>query len=262
MVIGEYTFYSSGFFGYGEKGDFTYWSAAHFLPILLLISAVVALYYLRGRLREWRHEENLRFALGFILLIVEMSYYWRLLYVGSGNADKRTLMTNLPLQVCQWTCILAAFMLMKKSSFLYGLCYYISLTAGLIPMITPAVITTTGPTYYRYYQFWLEHGLPVFAVCYMTFVHGFRPSWKKAWQPYTFLWMLAALSIYANGKVAGANYLYLATSTDGDSIANLLPENMCLRVALYAGTMAVLFGLAYLPVFLSEGRKRERIGKE
>lgn len=40
-VTREMTFFSGGFFGYGEKGDFKAFSLAHILPILLGIAAVL-----------------------------------------------------------------------------------------------------------------------------------------------------------------------------------------------------------------------------
>ena len=36
-VANRCDFYSEGFFGYGLKGDFTYWSFWHFLPIIILL---------------------------------------------------------------------------------------------------------------------------------------------------------------------------------------------------------------------------------
>lgn len=256
MITREYTFYSQGFFGYGEKGNFAYWSWAHILPILLLVGAVAAVYFLRHRLRDWKWEENFRFTLGFVLLVVEMSYYWRLIYAGSGSADLGTLMTKMPIQVCQWMCILSSFMIMKKSRNLYSVCYFVCLTMGLVPMITPAVIVTTGPSYYRYYQFWLEHTLPVFSVLYLTFVHRFRVRFRDVWRPISVMAVLAALSIWGNKLVERANFMYLATNTEGDSLANLLPPNMYLRLALYGAGMLLLFALVWLPVHLAEKRGR------
>ena len=48
-----YTFYSDGFFGYGEVGDFKYFSFWHFLPIILLIIAVYLTYKNQEKLRNW-----------------------------------------------------------------------------------------------------------------------------------------------------------------------------------------------------------------
>ena len=50
------------------------------------------------------------------MLLAEMSYFWRLLYVGSSEPTNVVdLLDKLPLQVCEWTCIISCFMLMKKS---------------------------------------------------------------------------------------------------------------------------------------------------
>ena len=107
-------FYSAGFFGYGEKGDFQYGSIWHFLPIVLLIAGVFFTRRYAAQIRSWKHEESFRFLLAFGILLVEMSYFWRLLYVGSASMEKHNLMDKLPLQVCEWSAILSAFMLMKK----------------------------------------------------------------------------------------------------------------------------------------------------
>lgn len=250
MVQTLYTFFSDGFFGYGAKGDFRYWSLAHFLPILLALGVIFLIYWKKDAIRSWKNEENLRFIIGFLLLLVEMSYYWRLIYVGSSKADEGTLMDKMPFQVCQWTCILSAFMIMKKSRHLYAVCYFVCLTLGLMPLATPAVIVSTGPGYYRYYQFWLEHLLPIIAVFYMTFVHGFRVKISDVWKPYLLLCCLVVGALWGNSFVEGANYLYLAANTDGDSVANLLPASIPVRLGLYAIASVVLFALAYLPMHI------------
>lgn len=255
-------FFSSGFFGYGEKGNFKYWSFAHFAPIILLIAAIYLIFRFRKQLREWKHEETFRFIFAFVMLMVEMSYFWRLLYVGSSDPTEQHLLDKLPLQVCEWTCIIACFMLMKKSNNLYQICFFVSLSAGIFPLVTPAVIVTTGPAYYRYYQFWLEHILPIIAVFYMTFVHGSRAHFKGIFYAVGMLGVLAVFSIIANIKVPGTNYMYLATSTDGDSIVNFLPENIWVRLALFSVVIFSLFiGIYYLSRFIDNKSKQRCLAK-
>ncbi len=234
-------FYNEGFFGYGEKGNFQYGSVWHILPILLLVVGIYFTYRYKDKIRNWKHEENFRFILAFVILIIEMSYYWRLLYVGSSNTIEHNLMDKLPLQVCQWSAIFSVFMLCKKSRGLYDLCFYMCCTFGLVPLITPAVISTTGPCYYRYYQFWLEHLLPLYAVVYMTVVHGFVTTRKMMYKPILWIMLLGACSIPANLAYDNANYLYLAANTAGSSIANLLPANIWLRAVIYAAIMLLCF---------------------
>ena len=243
-------FFSEGFFGYGEKGNFKYFSVAHFVPLILMALSIFVIYRYRDRLRNWKHEENFRFIYAFIMLIAEMSYFWRLLYVGSSKPTEQSLLDKLPLQVCEWTCIAAIFMITKKSKFLYQLCFYVCLTIGLFPLLTPSVITTTGPAYYRYYQYWLEHILPPIAVFYMTFVHGFRPTLPGIAVASGFMSALATLALVCNFNIEGANYLYLATGTSdgGGSIMDVMMKiapNVWGRLALLATLVIGLFFAAY-----------------
>lgn len=239
-------FYKDGFFGYGEKGDFQYGSVWHILPILLLLVGIYLTYRYRERLKSWKHEESFRYVLAFSIMIIEMSYYWRLLYVGSSHLDEFNLMDKLPLQVCQWSAIFSVFMLCKKSRGFYDLCFYMCCTFGLVPLITPAVISTTGPRYYRYYQFWLEHLLPLYAVWYMTMVHGCVTTRKRMYKAILFIALLGVFAIPANLAYDNANYLYLASNTAGASAANFLPANMWLRAGVYACAMVVVFFLVSL----------------
>ena len=243
-------FFRDGFFGYAEKGNFKYYSVAHIVPIALMLLAIGLIWHYRDRLRAWRHEENFRFWLAFIMLLAEMSYFWRLLYVGSSDPTEQTLLDKLPLQVCEWTCIAAIFMITKKSKLLYQICFYVCLTVGVFPLLTPSVITATGPTYYRYYQFWLEHILPIVAVFYMTFVYDFRPKLRGIAWSISFLLVLASLALLCNFNIENANYLYLATGTaDGggsamDVIIRIAP-NVWVRLLLLLGIVLSMFFAAY-----------------
>lgn len=206
-------FFSDGFFGYGDKGDFQNFTPAHFIPILLFGIAIFLLWRFRAVFRNWKYEENFRFIWAAVMMLVEMSYFWRLLYVGSGDTGEIvSLLDKLPLQVCEWTCILACFMIMKKkNNWLFQICFYVCLTAGACALVIPdTAIGTAGPAYYRYYQFWLEHMLPTLAVLYMVFVHGFRPKFKGIFISAGFLGVLGVIALVLNAKLKehNAEYLY------------------------------------------------------
>ena len=253
-------FFSDGFFGYGEKGNFTYWSLAHFIPLILFGVAIFLLFRYREKIRNWKHEETLRFGLAVAMLLCEMSYYWRLVYVGPGNVGEHNMLDKFPLQVCQWTCILTALMLFKKSKFIYPICFYVCFTLGVFPLLTPAVIYTTGPTYYRYYQYWGEHILPPLGVLYMTFVHGHRPKLTGIVKASGFMAILVTFAMICNFNVPALvattepgyspNYLYLAVGTmdGGGSIMDLLIKiapNVWGRLALLVALVVALFFAAY-----------------
>ena len=261
----DYQFFYEGFFGYSLEEDFSYWSLAHFMPLILLGLAIFLVYRYREFFKSWKHEETFRFILGAALIFNESFYYWRLLYVGNGGSSSPDqLITYIPLQLCEWSAYICAFMLMKKSRHLFDVVFYVCLSLGLIPLFTPAVIMHAGPGYARYYQFWLEHILPIFAVAYMMIVHGFRGSYKRVYKPFIFLGILGGLAIIANYNIEGANFMYLAENTDGDSIANLFPESIPVRIVCYVAILIMLFALLSLPEIIRDirAKKAKKINSE
>ena len=252
-----YEYHKEGFFGYSEENIFKHFSIEHLLPIFLLALGIFLIYRYRERLAAWKHEDTLRTVIGVLLVLNECSYYWRLLYVGNSQ-DGTQMLTFLPLEVCEWTAYIAALMLLKKNKHAYDIVFYITLTLGLIPLATPAVLTRYGFMHFRYYSFWFEHTVPILGVFYMTFVHGFRPSYKRVYKPFAWLSVLATFAIIANLKIPGANFMYLAAGTPGDSLANVLPANIWIRLALYFVIISVLFSLVSLPEIIGEIKKRKR----
>ena len=243
-----YEFYNEGFFGYGEPGNFQYFSFWHFLPIVLLLCGIIFVYKKREALSAWQQEGRFRYIIAFLMLLVEMSYFWRLLYVGDETGI-HSLMIKLPLQVCQWALIACVFMVMSKNDTLFGITFFLSLTIGILPILMPSVITRTGPAYYRYYQFWMEHELPIFMTYYMMFVHQKRPRYKDIWTSIGCLILLSIPCVIANKKIPGANYMYMGGESQGGvtggNIAQLFPESQFIRYIAFLGIAIGLFHFSY-----------------
>ena len=243
-----YIFYSDGFFGYGQPDDFKYFSVAHFMPLIILLIAIVMTYYKKDTIRNWKYEERFRYFYSFIMMIVEMSYFWRLLYVGD-EISQSSLLIKLPLQVCQWSLIACMFMILSKNQKLFDFCFFVCLVFGFAALLTPTVIVRTGPTYYRYYQFFLEHELPIYAVFYMAFIHNMKPVYKNLYLTILVLICFAFLCVYVNNRVDGANFMYLAGykqgAVAGDNIINHLPSGQYTRMAILTLITISLFNILY-----------------
>ena len=256
------TYYRSGFFGLSTEVIFKPYSIAHFVPILLAVAAIILIWKKREAIREWKHENTFRFIYAFVMIICEMSYFWRLQYVGPGMDDDTTMMGFLPLQVCQWTLILTTFMMMSKSKRLFSMSFFMTMSVGLLPLFVPAVISYTGPTYYRYYQFWGEHLLPIVGMFYMMFVHGFDA--KPSGIPMTlgFLFLLALPCIYFNEHFEDSEYMYLKHSEY--DMLSFLPESPYLTLLVLLAAVLILLGLTYVIYGLITGKlgkkKKEALG--
>ena len=257
-----FRFYEEGFFGYGEKGDFKYFSFWHFLPIILLVVGIVLTYDYREKIRNSKHEKTFRLILGMVMMFTEMSYFWRLLYIGNTDIGESDMMSRLPFQICEWTCIFATLMVLTENKHFFDIDVVVCLTLGILPLVLPAVIQRTGPTYYRYYQFWLEHLLPIYAVFYMMFVKEFKYDVKKIYKPFIFLLVLGSICIFLNYKFPQATYMYLQGDDLGAFLTSLLPENQFGRLAIYLCVALVLFGAEFLVFHFLEKKKLAKEAKE
>ena len=237
------------FFGQGTEVEFTNFSLAHFLPILLMIAVILLIYRFRDPITNWKWEKKIRYVLAFMLICSEMSYYWRLIAIpelGPNPVD------HLPITVCGWVVVFSSYMLLGKSQTLFDICYFWLLSGSVFALITPTVIEYTGPTRFRYYQFWLEHTLGYVAVFYMIFVHKMRPTIKSAVKAYIGMVILAVIAYFVNDMLPGANYLFMAKPEDTPSVLDILPPNFALRITVMAAVITLMYGLAYLPWYLKD----------
>ena len=254
--VREVIYFSSGFFGYGELGDFRQWSVAHFAPIILAIAAIILIWKYQDKFRNWKYEKKARFIYCFVMIICEMSYFWRLVYVGPGTDPDKTMMGFMPLQVCQWTLIATTFMMMSESRKLFSLSFFLTLSAGLLPVLFPAVISAMGPGYYRYYQYWGEHLLPVIGMFYMYFVHGYRPKATGIPMTIAALFILAVPCVYLNNRYDDAHYLYLKHGNF--AMLDFLPDSIFLTGLVLVAAVLLLLSLDWLVYRLATRKSRAK----
>ena len=245
------------FLGAGTTEEFRNFTFAHFAPIVVMIGLILLMWKFQDKLRGFKNEKVLRYVIAFALIFSEMSYYWRLIAVPSLGPNP---VDHLPITVCGWVVVFASYMVIGKSQTLFDTCYFWLFSGSVFALITPTVITFTGPTRFRYYQFWLEHTLGYIAVFYMIFVHKMRPTVKSAIKSYIALWVLAAVAYCANRLIGpGANYLFMARPEDTPSILDILPPNFALRLLVMGAAVTVLFALSYLPWYLMDRKAKNTV---
>lgn len=244
------------FFGAGETEEFANFTLAHFLPILVCAGIIYLIYRFREPLRIGKADKPLRYCLAFLLILSEMSYYWRL--VGMPELGPNPI-DHLPITVCGWAAVFCSYMVIGKSQTLFDISYFWLLCGSLFALITPTVITYTGPTRFRYYQFWFEHLLGYVAIFYMIFVHKMRPNIRSLIKSYIGLVVLAVIAYFTNSTLGpGANYLFMARPEDTPSILDILPPNFALRLLIMAAAITALFVLAYLPWYLMDRKVKKQ----
>lgn len=248
------------FLGAGTEVEFQNFTFAHLAPILVAAALIFVIYRCRNKIGAWHHESALRYALAFILIISEMSYYWRLIAIPSLGPNP---VDHLPIAVCGWAAIFGSYMVVGKNQKLFDICYFWLLSGSLFALLTPTVLTYTGPTRFRYYQFWTEHTMGYVAIFYMIFVHKMRPTVKSAIRSWIALAVLAVIAYFTNQLIGpGANYLFMARPESTPSVLDILPPNFALRITIMAVVITAMFFLAYLPWYLKDRKVAKAARRE
>lgn len=245
------------FFGKGETVEFVNFGISHFIPILTAVAIIFVIYLLKDRIREMKCERQFRYVFAFALAVSEMSYHWRLIAMPSLNPNP---VDHLPITVCGWAVIFCSYMMIGKSQTLFDISYFWLFSGTVFALITPTVITFTGPTRFRYYQFWFEHLLGYVAIFYMIFVHKMRPTIKSAIKSYLALTVLAFIAYFTNRIIGpGANYLFMARPEDTPSILDILPSNFAIRLIIMATIVTLMFFIAYLPWLIKDLKRKKSV---
>lgn len=243
------------FFSKGDTVEFVNFTFAHFAPIIIAAIIIFIIYKCRDRIGQLKNEKYIRYILAFLLILSEMSYYWRLVGVPELNPNP---VDHLPITVCGWVVVFSSYMLIGKSQTLFDISYFWAFSGSIFALITPTVITYTGPTRFRFYQFWFEHLLGYIAIFYMIFIHKMRPTIKSAIKAYIALVVLAVVAYAANTMIGpGANYLFMARPEDTPSILDILPPNYALRLCIMAAAVTLLFALSYLPWYIKDRKAKK-----
>ena len=243
------------FLGEGETAEFHYFTLAHFLPIMIAAAIIFLIYRYRQELALCKRESTIRHILAFIMILSDMTYYWRLVALPELGPNP---LEHLPITVCGLAIIMCSYMMVGKNQTLFDIVYFWFLCGSVFALITPAVITYTGPTRFRYYQFWTEHLIGFVGIFYMIFVHKMRPTWRSMGKAYVALAVLAVVAYNVNRMLGpGANYLFMAEPSETPTVLDILPPIFLLRLVVMILVISLMFFLVYLPWFIKDKKTKK-----
>jgi hypothetical integral membrane protein (TIGR02206 family) len=117
---------------------------------------------------------------------------------------------TLPLQMCDFSALIAALVFIRPSRGLQSLAYFWGLALGTQAIITPDL--AGGPSSLSFWAFWLYHLFVVGAGVYVVAVHRFRPEWKDL-RFALLMGVLYAAVMFTIDLVFDLNYGYLGRFT-------------------------------------------------
>jgi hypothetical integral membrane protein (TIGR02206 family) len=237
-----------GLFAKDYPGDaFVLFGPSHLVAIGIMAAAIVFL-GVRGRSFSPGAKRILRFGLAGILVANEIA--WHVWTIATGQWSARTM---LPLHLCSITCWLSIVGLLRPSQISFEYVYFLGITGAGHTVITPNI----GPYGFPHIHFFLTlvgHAGIVVAAAYLTFVEGFRPTWKSLWR--VFGWTnLYLVNIFLLNLGLGSNYMYVSHKPETPSLMDLMGPWPWYILALEGVALLHMLAL-YAPFAFAEARLR------
>ncbi|WP_019909878.1 YwaF family protein [Paenibacillus sp. HW567] len=191
------------FFNRQHDTDFIMFSPSHLIALSLVACFGLLLYGARFTLRS--HSGSRRFIRRLLVVILLLSEGTLQIWYISQDMWKKD--ASLPLELCGITLLLSIVMLLTRSRLLYSFLYFAGIGGAFIALITPNLVYPFP--HFRFLLFFIAHGAIILASLYMTWVEGYRPTWKSLF--FTMLCLnIVAAAVYAADRILGSNYMFLA----------------------------------------------------
>lgn len=171
--------------------SFEPYSAAHGLTVAAFLALTLLAITVRRRLRDAPAARRLDVALGIGGLIVWVCYK-----VWSYLPANFSWEFSLPLQMCDFTSLVAPLALLTNSRPLRAILYFCGIGLSSMGFFTPDL--HQGPAHAKFWLFWLSHASIVGTALYDLAARGFRPTWRD----------------YVTAAASAATYVVLALSVD------------------------------------------------
>jgi hypothetical integral membrane protein (TIGR02206 family) len=154
------------------RGEFRAFGASHFAALFVLLLFCI------GFVLWFKKIKNKRVEFIFCIIVASLTYIQELSriiwHISIGDFF---LGEHLPFHLCGLGIILGPIMILKKNYTLYELIYFWGFGGAIQALLTPD-LNWQFP-HFIYFQYFISHGLIIIACVYMTFVVGYRPTWKS-----------------------------------------------------------------------------------
>jgi hypothetical integral membrane protein (TIGR02206 family) len=161
------------------------------IPILIIVVLGVLLFKYREVFQKDNKLDKItRYSVGVLLLIVYSSHY--ILRFSLYGFDTIVL----PFHLCSIAMFFAIILLFTNNRTIFTFVMMTGIAGGAISLATP--IIGYNSEYYRYYQFYIAHGILVLVPFYYLFVKHYIPSGKEIKYSFYILQAIATFMMVFN----------------------------------------------------------------
>jgi len=208
----------------------------------LVLSALTIIYfplYTKRKLSK-DSQEAIAKTLAIFLIVHELSRpFYRPYFFGDE------LILSFPLHACHLSAFsIAVYLLVRKKVF-FEVAYYWGLGGGTMALLTPD-LSRSFPDI-EWFPFFIAHGAMIMAIFFSMFCHNTYPS-KHSFRRVVLITVSSLPLIYIVNVLLGppANYWYLNTKPEGDSLMNFMPPPP-FHIPIAMGIAFAVFYLLHVP---------------
>ena len=158
--------------------------------IILIIIGYLIFKYKNKFSQDEQLDKKIRVTTGIIFTMLYLSHF--ILRFAIYGFDTIVL----PFQLCSIAMFLAIILIFTKNRTVYAFVFYAGLLGALISYLTPN--HGYNAMYYRYYQFYIAHGILILTPIYFLFVHKYVPNLKETIYSFAILQSLAIFMVIFN----------------------------------------------------------------
>jgi len=195
-------------------GEFQLFSLPHIIALLVVAALNVIMVLALKRVNSEKVNKYFCYILSFILLAQELSLNIWYICVGKWSVGH-----HLPLHLCGLAVVLSPIMLIGKKKLLYELFYFWGMGGAIQSILTPD--NAYGFPHYRILQTFVSHSAIIMAIIYMTFIEGYRPTFKSLIKTFVitniYMGVIAVFNL-----LVGGNYLYICGPPETPTLIDFL----------------------------------------
>ncbi|WP_449623140.1 YwaF family protein [Robertmurraya sp. Marseille-Q9965] len=216
--------------------DFTTFSFAHVVTILLFFMIYFAIVFHRKKLTSY--QGYIKWTLLSSLIICEVSYQsWLIL-------TKQWEVSDLPLQLCSISTYITLFLFLKNNQRMFNLLYFIGTLPPILGMVTPE-LEHQFP-HFHFLEYFLHHAAIPLSVLYFILFENYRVPKKAIINSFIILNILAVPIFFLN-LLLDTNFFYIASPTERETLLSFFGSGIWYYINLEIIALLV-FAITYWPM--------------
>lgn len=178
---------------------FQFMGLAHLIIIIFILLLIILTYIFRKAIVNYK--KVIRIILGVLLISMHLA---NKVWLFANNLH--TMDNILPLHLSSISTIILGLVLIFDNKKIFIIIYFWALAAGIQATFVPAI--EHGYNHFRFYQFFLDHGLLFYSPFYMMIIYDYRPRYKEMWLSYLYL-IIYGLIVMGVDFALEVNYMIL-----------------------------------------------------